>query len=166
MILSIITPVYNTMPNLIKECLVSIEAAKINYPYEVILINDGSTNEEVNSFLNNYKAENTTVIFKESNTGLSDARNVGIEKAKGKFILCLDSDDVLLPEINNAIKFLLKNKKYDIVYCDTQFFGDNNTLRKRGDFSKFKMQYLYNFITATALYRKDISGNGGGTVRK
>ena len=83
--LSIIIPVYNTPLEYLKECLESIIKANIKYFYEIIIINDGSTNDEVVLFLEQYKEKHTYIIHKE-NTGVSNTRNIGLERAKGEFL--------------------------------------------------------------------------------
>lgn len=154
MTLTIIIPVYNTPINFIQDCLESIKNSSIRYPYEIIMVNDGSTKEEVLQFLEQQQG-NIRIIHK-ANGGLSSARNAAIPYIKGELVLCLDSDDTLLPEINNAIKFLLENKDYDIVYADVQNFGDSNYKAVKGSFSKFKLIYLGHITSATNLFRKTV----------
>ena len=62
--LSIIIPVYNTPLEYLKECLESIIKANIKYFYEIIIINDGSTNDEVVLFLEQYKEKHTYIFTK------------------------------------------------------------------------------------------------------
>lgn len=52
-VLSIITPVYNTPLPFFKEYLHSIKSANIQYPYEILIINDGSTNKDLEGFIKN-----------------------------------------------------------------------------------------------------------------
>ena len=88
---SIIIPVYNTEKYL-KKCLDSVFLQ--NYDnYEIIIVNDGSTDNSdkiVKEYMKKHK--NIIYILKE-NGGLSSARNVGVSKAKGDYLLFLDSDD-------------------------------------------------------------------------
>lgn len=93
--LSIIIPVYNTEKYL-RECLDSIMIQEAN-GIQIVCINDGSTDQSL-SILEEYKAKNESlVIVSQKNQGLSVARNTGILNADGKFILFLDSDDMLAP---------------------------------------------------------------------
>lgn len=62
--LSIIIPVYNTPLAFVKECLNSIEEAKIRYTYEIIILNDGSTDTELVSFLKKHQDSHTSIIHK------------------------------------------------------------------------------------------------------
>lgn len=153
--LSIIIPVYNTSIPYLKECLGSIESANIQYSYEVIIINDGSTKTEVIEFLNNYQEKNTKIYHKE-NGGLSSARNEGLKYIIGDLVLCLDSDDCLLSEINQAISFLKNQKEYDVVYSDVKTFGDTDYTIVKGNFSKFKLIYIGHITSATNLFRRQV----------
>ena len=100
--LSIVIPIYN-VSGYLRECLNSVYS-QIKESWEVILVDDGSTDES-GIICEEYrqKYSQTLVIHKE-NGGLSDARNAGIEIAKGEYIYFLDSDDWLA---SNAIQTLL-----------------------------------------------------------
>ncbi len=92
--ISVIVPVYNTEKYL-KKCLESI----INQTYqefEVIIVNDGSTDNSqkiIDKYIEKY--QNIIKCINKENGGLSSARNVGIEVAKGDYIIFVDSDDYL-----------------------------------------------------------------------
>jgi len=93
---SIIVPIYNVELYL-KECLDSILSQTFN-DFELILVNDGSTDKSgdiAKEYKNKYN--NIKLIDKE-NGGLSSARNAGIKKAIGDYILFIDSDDMLVNE--------------------------------------------------------------------
>ena len=93
--LSIIVPIYNVAPYL-RKCVNSLLAQDIS-DYEIILVNDGSTDnsgEIAQQYADTYA--NVKLISQE-NKGLSVARNVGIKQANGKYIIFVDSDDYLQP---------------------------------------------------------------------
>lgn len=107
--ISIVIPVYNTEKYL-ERCVNSI-IDQIENECEIILVNDGSTDNSgiiCNEFSSKYP-EYISVIHKE-NGGLSSARNYGIKKAKGKYILLVDSDDYL---VQGLIKILTNEIKTD-----------------------------------------------------
>lgn len=88
--ISIIIPVYNT-EKYIERCLDSV----LQQTYEnkeIIVINDGSTDKSEDK-INKYKDK--IKYIKKENSGLSDTRNLGIEKATGKYIMFIDSDDYI-----------------------------------------------------------------------
>lgn len=93
--ISVIIPVYNT-EKYIEKCLKSLANQKMQ-DFEVVIVNDGSTDnskEIITKCIKNKLVKNVTYLEKE-NGGLSDARNYGVQNAKGKYICFLDSDDYL-----------------------------------------------------------------------
>jgi len=99
--LSLIIPVYNTEKYL-KDCLKSIVYDK---DLEVIIIDDGSTDNSA-SVYSKYSDIENVIIVKNENHGVSYSRNVGISKASGEYIMFLDADDLL---INNWYKKFIKS---------------------------------------------------------
>lgn len=109
-IISIIVPVYN-VEKYIRRCIQSI----INQTYkdiEIILVNDGSTDMS-KSICDEYKKKDSRIILiNKENGGLSDARNAGIRKARGKYLAFVDSDDFIHEK--------MLEKMYDrIIYDDS-----------------------------------------------
>lgn len=102
---SIIIPVYN-VEKYLKKSLDSI-LEQIYDNYEIIIINDGSTDNSV-KILNEYKLNKKIKIIHQKNKGLSSARNEGLKHITGDYILFIDSDDYieenLLETLNNNIK--------------------------------------------------------------
>ena len=115
--LSIIVPLYNSETNIIRT-LKSIENQKMNdMVFEIILINDGSTDEGpqiAETYLKNANIDHWQIIH-QVNSGVSAARNEGIKKAKGQYIYFLDSDDTIDDEFMSTIQqFISKNS--DIIF--------------------------------------------------
>jgi glycosyltransferase involved in cell wall biosynthesis len=105
--ISVIIPVYNAAP-LIKRCLDSILAQNGEYTYEVLLIDDGSTDNSV-EIIKSYNNPHFK-IFRQKNAGPAAARNVGITNAQGKYITFLDADDYWENTFfEETISFLSKN---------------------------------------------------------
>ena len=93
---SIIIPIYNVAPYL-QKCLDSIcEQSFSNY--EILLIDDGSTDDSSNICDKYAKKDNRIKVIHKSNGGVSSARNRGIEEAKGEWIAFIDADDAIMPE--------------------------------------------------------------------
>jgi glycosyltransferase involved in cell wall biosynthesis len=85
--------------------------------YEILVINDAST-DHTEDVLENYKEE-VRVFNLEQNLGLAGARNFGIQKAKGQFIIFLDADDYIHRDLLKVQKlFLEENSKLDAVSTD------------------------------------------------
>ncbi len=94
LLFSVIIPVYNTKTYL-SECVDSV-LAQNRADYEIILVDDGSSDGSELICDEYAKANEKIRVIHQSNMGLSAARNAGIEGARGEYILFLDSDDVLL----------------------------------------------------------------------
>lgn len=156
---SIIIPCYNHgryVDEAVQSCL--------NQTYqdvEIIIVNDGSTDKETNELLNNYQKPKTKVVTTQ-NQGLAMARNTGIKKASGAYILPLDADDKIAPTyIEKAVKILDDNKNIGIVYCNAEFFGAQQGRWELPEY-KFSTQLNGNCIFCTSLFRKSDWEKVGG----
>lgn len=92
-LISVIVPVYNVQKYL-KKCVYSI----LNQSYkniEIILVDDGSTDKSPNICDRIAKKDDRVIVIHKENGGVSEARNIGIEKANGEYICFVDSDDWL-----------------------------------------------------------------------
>lgn len=97
--ISVIIPVYNAEKYL-AETLDSVLNQTFT-DFEVIAVNDGSTDNSLN-ILNEYGNKDSRIkIFSNSNSGVSTARNTGIEKASGEYICFIDADDLIASEYMN-----------------------------------------------------------------
>lgn len=112
---SLIIPVYN-VEHYLPKCLESIAAQTLN-GFEVILVDDGSTDhslEILRAFAHRFP--NTYVIHQE-NSGVSNARNTGIRAARGEFIAFMDSDDYIAPLYLQRLYESAKKYRADMVCC-------------------------------------------------
>lgn len=94
-LISIILPVYNRQDYL-QECVDSIFAQSYS-DYEIILIDDGSTDRTLEICKTLTNADPRIVLLQGSHSGVSAARNVGLNAAKGAYVFFLDSDDIIHP---------------------------------------------------------------------
>jgi glycosyltransferase involved in cell wall biosynthesis len=115
-IVSIIIPFYNHLYWL-KEAVESV-LHQIYDDYEIILINDGST-EDI-SLIAPYLDKQNITYFYQVNMGPSAARNIGIRNAKGKYLAFLDADDLFLPD-KLGIQVQILNEKQEVVLCHTSY---------------------------------------------
>lgn len=91
--LSIIVPMYNVEP-FVEKCLCCLEDQDIlSEEYEIIFVNDGSPDNSRDVVIRYQKKFDNIVLIDQENKGVSAARNIGIERAKGKYILFIDPDD-------------------------------------------------------------------------
>jgi len=115
---SVIVPVYNVEKYLDK-CLNSLVKQTLK-DMEIIIVNDGSTDKS-QEIIDNYakKYKNVISIVKE-NGGVSEARNLGLKKARGEYIGFLDSDDWVSKDMYKKMYQKAKSGNFDVVACDTQ----------------------------------------------
>lgn len=114
--ISIIVPVYNVQKYL-EACLESL--IKQTYDnYEVILVNDGSTDQslEICKLFEN-KSEKVKII-NQQNSGVSCARNKGLEQATGKYVMFVDSDDWIDQEMLDQLVIQVMQTEADFVMCN------------------------------------------------
>lgn len=119
---SIIIPVYNT-EKYIDKCLNSVFNQSYK-DYEVIVVNDGSSDRSV-EIAQTYKC----TIINQKNKGVSAARNNGVKKAKGDYIIFIDSDDYIEKDLLKEINKSLKNNP-DLVRFQIQDVKDNKVINK------------------------------------
>ena len=115
--LSIIVPVYN-VEQYIRPCVESIFKQGLEEDtYEVILVNDGTKDNSFGVIDDIIKAHDNIIVEEQENQGLSTARNTGIAKAKGDYILFLDSDDLLIENTLGKLTEALSSSSPDILYA-------------------------------------------------
>ena len=143
--ISIIVPIYNAEKYLNK-CIDSI-INQTKKELEIILINDGSTDNS-ETIIKKYD-DKRIKYFKNKNQGIGKTRNFGIDKATGKYIIFLDSDDFL--ELNACEKMYEKaeKEKLDIVVCDYYRYFDNGKQEevKLPDFKNSSLKENPNIIS-------------------
>ncbi len=110
---SIIVPVYNVEKYLDK-CLKSILNQTYDN-YEVVIVNDGSPDDSQNIIDKYVKNDKRFIGYKKGNGGLSSARNYGLEKITGDYILFVDSDDYLENELLEKLNLSLTKNKVDLI---------------------------------------------------
>ncbi|MGN8158607.1 glycosyltransferase family 2 protein [Salinisphaera sp. SWV1] len=113
---SIIVAAYN-VENLISDCLASLLSQQVD-DYEIIIVNDGSTDGTLNVIQTFADVSRITLIDK-SNGGLSDARNAGIDQSRGDYLMFVDGDDWIEPNTLLCLEKTLKQKPE----CDLLVFG-------------------------------------------
>lgn len=109
--LSVIIPIYNSEQYL-KTCLDSLISQTCN-DFEVILIDDGSTDDSAQICKKYCSANSNFKYFYQKNAGPSAARNTGLKYVTGEFISFVDSDDYVATDY---VETILKNMKYDILF--------------------------------------------------
>lgn len=147
---SFVIPVYNVEKYLCR-CIDSIYAQGLKEDeYEIILVNDGSTDNSYN-ILCHYATNNSNIVLiNQDNQGVSSARNAGINRAKGDFICFVDSDDYLNPGGINYIFQHFNTDVFDIIRFWSRIELENDSLHFddcRGEvlFSGYAFDYLQRY---------------------
>lgn len=149
-LVTIVIPAYN-VEEYIDECVES--AIKQTYKnIEIIIINDGST-DNTKEKISKYTDEKVKIFSKE-NEGLSATRNLGINKANGKYIYFLDSDDKMDLNLIEACVRAAEENNLDIVNFDGEIFYDEENLIRKGDLIYNKSKYLKSEVMTGREYFK------------
>lgn len=109
MLLSVIITYYNEPLDMLNECVRSVMslAEMLRGDVEIVVVDDGST---VSATTEPWAADSRVKYVRQSNQGLSAARNRGIEVSKGEYVQFLDADDMLLPAYEYVLGFLLEER--------------------------------------------------------
>lgn len=163
-VVSIIVPCYNQAQYL-SEALQSI-LDQTYKNWECIIVNDGSPDNTEVIVKEWILKEKRFKYFYKENGGVSSARNLGIENAKGKYILPLDGDDKIGKDyVKEAVLSFEKDDSLKLVYCRAEKFGDETGEWILNPYSLFNLSKK-NMIFCSALYRKsDWESVGGYDVK-
>lgn len=114
--ISVIIPVYNTEAYL-RTCVDSVLAQR-QYVCEIILVDDGSTDQSA-AICDEYAKQWPDIVIAEhqSNQGSSAARNRGIDRAKGRYLSFIDSDDYIEPDMYEKLLALVNESHSDMACC-------------------------------------------------
>lgn len=167
-LISIIIPVYNA-EHFLERCLSSL-LSQTYKNLEIILVNDGSTDNSANIINQFAKKDSRISPIHQNNQGVSTARNIGLKNANGDFIGFVDADDEVLPEMYEVLlKNALENKA-DISHCGFEVITRDSTVKFHGtgDFSILdKNQGVQEILSGTRvepsvcnkIYKKNVIEN-------
>jgi glycosyltransferase involved in cell wall biosynthesis len=146
----------------LNEAVESVLAYKGEYSYEIIIVDDGSTNVSTIALLDEFKRKDILLICQD-NRGPSDARNNGVKHSSGEFLLCLDSDNRINPRyIDEGVNVLRNNPGVGVVYARPEFTGDRTrTAFITGPF-KIERLLVESYIDMCAVIRKKAWEDIGG----
>lgn len=158
-LVSVIMPCYND-GQYIQESINSVLCQ--TYPnIELIIINDGSTDPDTNIILDSIAHDRIRVLHTK-NLRPAGARNIGIADACGKYIMPVDSDDLISKDyIEKAVRIIESDDSIGVVYCRADLFGEQTGRWNLPDYS-FKSMLLDNIVFVTALFKKNDWEKVGG----
>lgn len=127
---SVLTPIYNTKPAHLRECIKSILNQTFK-DFEFLILNDSPDNKEIEKIVLSYKDKRIKYIKNEKNLGISASRNKLLDLASGEYIAVFDHDDISLPQrLEKEVAFLDSNPDFGVVSSWMQFFEDSDFLLK------------------------------------
>ena len=151
-LISIIVPCYN-QSQYMRETLDCLKKQTIE-EWECIIVNDGSTDNTLEIAKEYVKSDNHYVLVDKPNGGLADARNAGIKASHGKYILPLDSDDLIASTYaEKAVSYLEEHPETTLVYCKAKYFGDRDEEWNLPEYDFDKLLFC-NQIFCSCVYRR------------
>ncbi|MBF0375855.1 MAG: glycosyltransferase [Desulfamplus sp.] len=165
-LISIITPSYNTDPNMLRECIYSVQM-QAYHNWEMCIADDGSKNEATIAMLKKFALEDSRIklSFAEKNGGICHATNRALEMAKGDYVAFLDHDDRL--SVNSLFcvaEEIYNNRSIDVIYSDRDMLSLNGLRFMhlfKPDWSP-ELLFSMNYICHLMVYRKTLVDRVGG----
>lgn len=146
---SIVVPLYKTPIPFLREMLASVKEQV--YPkWELILVNSTPEDKNLKAELASIGDSRISVTELESNLGIAENTNVGIEAAKGDYVVFFDHDDTLDPfALYKYAKQIIKDPQIDVLYCDEDFLNEEGEYIAPHFKSDFNLDLLrcHNYIT-------------------
>lgn len=156
---SVLTPVYNTNHEHLRQCIESI----LNQTYtdfEFIILNDSPENTELEKLILSYKDKRIRYVKNDKNIGISRSRNKLIELARGKYIAIFDHDDIShKTRLEKQVKFLDENPYVGVVGAWAHWFGAQDFIRKNPEYDtdiKIRLTDVCAIMHTTAIIRKSV----------
>jgi glycosyltransferase involved in cell wall biosynthesis len=157
---SIVIPCYNH-GQYVDEAVQSVLEQTLQ-DFEIIIVNDGSTDGETVGILSALEWPKTRVIHLPQNMGLPAARNIGIRESQGKYICCLDADDKLQATyLEKATAMMESNSGISFVGSWTQVFGSESRVWYANQFDPDQILYANQFNSLAVFRRTAWEGAGG-----
>lgn len=158
--ISVIIPIFNRA-KIFRKSLDSLLKQKFQ-DFEVIVVDDGST-EDIKTVFEEYKEKLNIKYFWQKNNGAPSARNFGLSKASGEFVIFFDADIVAFPDFLFKMQKILKeNPEIDFVYSN-YFFSYKKMFAKEFSLEELKNN---NFIHSSALIRRAKALNWDEKLKK
>lgn len=175
-VISVVIPCYN-YADFVKDAVVSVQSQQTNYDYEIIVINDGSTDGVetwIDSFMsavgnNQVTAANTgrtshisARVIHQDNKGVAHARNAGIAAARGRYIVCLDADDKMENGfIQRCAAALDEDRGLGIAYTGLQINSNGIAHTFPPSYSWERHKNRDNQIPSLCMFRKEAWSRAG-----
>ncbi|MCR4917994.1 MAG: glycosyltransferase [Alphaproteobacteria bacterium] len=128
---SVLTPVYNTNPVHLQECIESILNQTFT-DFEFLILNDSPENTEIDKIVNSYQDSRIKYIKNETNLGISPSRNKLLEMATGEYLAIFDHDDISVPDrLQIQVEYLDTHPYVGVVSGWLELFGSKSEVCKK-----------------------------------
>jgi glycosyltransferase involved in cell wall biosynthesis len=157
--ISIVVTCYN-YGHFITDCLSSIQKQQFEN-WECLIVDDGSTDETKN-LVATFLEDTRFHYFFQENKGVSFARNSGLEKSRGQYIITLDADDTIAPNfLGTLLNRFVQDPSLTLVYPNVIFSGDKKGIWQLPEYT-YENLLAYNMIVVSSMYRKADFDRCGG----
>ena len=159
--ISIIMPVYNGV-SWIGECIESIRQ-QTDTNWELLVLDDHSTDGTTELVLKLAEEDSRILPILRQKNGVSAARNEGLEKAQGEFIMFVDADDKLDPQMLSVLRAMLGQTESDLAVCDYYRWNGkpNGVYNRSGELLKTDVEREKNAARAKKVLRADGTEKAG-----
>ncbi len=160
---SVIVPVYNASPYL-KECVDSILAQTLTN-FELMVINDGSSDQSPQICDEYAKLDHRIIVIHKKNEGPSATRNLGLQKAVGKYIVFCDADDVLSPRALEQMYSVMEKYNTDLALCGfSRFIGSIKNSQEMRTLSKYSLTIFQTTQELASVYFQPVTNMFGISI--
>ena len=112
------------------------------HDWEALIINDGSLDDTAIIAKNWVIKDKRFKYFEKRNGGLASARNYGIEKSSGSYIIPMDSDNLVMPDfVSESLTILEKSPNVDVIYGNAEYYWREEWRLDYGYFNNFEDYY-------------------------
>ncbi|MBE6462073.1 MAG: glycosyltransferase [Alphaproteobacteria bacterium] len=159
---SVLTPIYNTNPLYLRECIDSVLRQTFT-DFEFIILNDSPENTDLDEIVESYLDNRIKYIKNNTNIGISKSRNKLIDLATGEYLAIFDHDDISRnTRLEEQVRFLDNNPYVGVVGAWAQWFGARNFIRKNPEYDTDIKIYLTDrcaIMHTCAMIRKSVLMN-------
>lgn len=156
---SVLTPIYNTKPEYLRECIESILNQTFQ-DFEFIILNDSPDNQEIEDIVLSYDDKRIRYVKNDENMGISKARNKLVELSRGIYLAIFDHDDIShKTRLEKQVKFLDQNPYVGVVGTWAHWFGKRDFVRKNPEYDtdiKIRLTDVCAIMHTSAMIRKSV----------
>ena len=145
---SVLTPIYNTEPEHLRQAIESILNQTFT-DFEFIILNDSPWNTEIEDIVLAYKDARIKYVKNDKNIGISKSRNKLLSLASGEYLAIFDHDDISLPtRLEKQVDFLDKNPMVGLVSSNTEWFPGHHKTNHPSDNLEIKKHLMFADVVA------------------